>query len=328
MSYEIISMNTFLPTKNAIEQVQNFYEYTQKSKSNNSRRTYKFGWDKFINWCNEHKYDLENLQHPIQMLVGMFISSMAKDRKLKPTSINCYLAAIKHYLWETKKIELDHPEIRRAMKGIRHDMRDIRKIKKEAILVKDLQEILQPIQGSCKLIDIRDKALLLLGFSGAFRRSELAGIHLEHIKFDRDGITILLPWSKTDQAGQGQTVQIPYGRHQDTCPVTALKSWLNVAKIEQGAVFRSINKHGTIQPNQMSDKAVALIIKKRANSLFNEKDVAGHSLRRGLVTSALEAKVSDTIVMRQTRHTSVNMLKEYYQDLKDYQNNALRSLNL
>lgn len=327
MSNQIVQVNNNVPGNLKREHVQNFYEYTQKDKSDSSRRTYQFGWDRFNAWLDENGYSLGNSSNDIAFRVGMFLTDIAKKRQLKPTSINTYLAAIKHHLWETQKIELDHPEIRRAMKGIRNDMRDIRKDKKEAILVNDLHEILKPLQGSERPIDVRDKALLLLGFSGAFRRSELAGIHFEHIQFDREGISVLLPWSKTDQAGHGQVVQIPYGRNDNTCPILALKTWLYTAKIESGAVFRSITKHGVIQ-GQMTDKAVSLIVKKRAAGLFNEKNIAGHSLRRGLVTSALEAKVSDTVVMRQTRHTSVNMLKEYYQDLKDYQNNALRSLNL
>lgn len=328
MSQDIIQVKDYVPCQINREHVQNFYEYTQKSKSNSSRRTYQFGWNKFNTWLDDNGYTLGNAHKDIAMLVGMFLSDLAKKRELKPTSINTYLAAIKHHLWETQQIELDHPEIRRAMKGIRHDMRDIRKDKKEAILVNDLHAILDPLQGSNKLIDIRDKALLLLGFSGAFRRSELAGIYREHIQFDREGISILLPWSKTDQAGNGQVVQIPYGRNEHTCPIRALTAWLSATGINEGAVFRAITKHSVLQPKQITDKAIALIIKKRAGGLFDEKNIAGHSLRRGLVTSALEARVSDTVVMRQTRHTSVNMLKEYYQDLKDYQNNALRSLNL
>jgi integrase len=108
----------------------------------------------------------------------------------------------------------------------------------------------------------------------------------------------------------------------------ALNAWLAAAQVNADAVFRVITTHGVIQSSQMTDKAVALIGKKRARGIFNERNIAGHSLRRGLVPSALEAKVAYTIVMRQTRHTSVNMLKEYYQDLRDYQNNAIRSLNI
>jgi integrase len=328
MTHQIIQVNNNVSGSINHEHVQTFYEYTQKSKSNSSRRTYQFGWNRFTTWLSENGYSLSNSANDIALQVGMFLSALAKQRQLKPTSINTYLAAIKHHIWEMRQIELDHPEIRRAMKGIRYDMRDIRKDKKEAILVGDLHEILKPMQGSSKLIDIRDKAILLLGFSGAFRRSELAGIHLEHIQFDRDGITILLPWSKTDQSGQGQRIQIPHGKNEHTSPIIALNTWLAAAGIKSGAIFRPITKHGVIQPTQMTDRAIALIVKKRARGLFNERNVAGHSLRRGLVTSALEAKVPDTVVMRQTRHTSVNMLKEYYQDLKDYQNNALRSLNI
>jgi integrase len=327
MTSQIIITESSLTNPIAQDQVRDFYEYTQKDKSKSSRRTYAFGWSRFTEWCNDHGYSLGNPKE-VPLFVGMFLSAMAKEKKLKLASLNTYLAAIKHHLWEIMKIELDHPEIKRAMKGIRNEMRSVPKNKKKAILVEDLREILKPMEGSDKLIDIRDRALLLLGFAGGFRRSELAAIRLEHISFDRGGISVLLPWSKTDQGGQGQIVQIPFGRHEETCPVTALNRWLERGNITEGAVFRSVNRHGSIGANQITEKAVALIVKKRGGGLFNESEIAGHSLRRGLVTSALEAKAPETLVMKQTRHKSVNMLKEYYQDVRDYRNNAINSLNL
>lgn len=327
MASQIITTESSLSNPIAQDQVRDFYEYTQKDKAESSRRTYAFGWAKFSEWCKSHGYTLNNAKE-VPLFVGMFLSSMAKERKLKLASLNTYLAAIKHHLWESMKIELDHPEIKRAMKGIRNEMRSVPKNKKKAILVEDLREILKPILDSNKLIDIRDRALLLLGFAGGFRRSELAAIRLEHISFDRGGISVLLPWSKTDQGGQGQVVQIPFGRHEETCPVTALNRWLEKANITEGAIFRPVNRHGFIGANQITEKAIALIVKKRGGGLFNESEIAGHSLRRGLVTSALEAKAPETLVMKQTRHKSVNMLKEYYQDVKDYRNNAINSLNL
>lgn len=202
------------------------------------------------------------------------------------------------------------------------------KNKKKAILVEDLREILKLIEKSDKLIDIRDRSLLLLGFAGAFRRSELATICLEHISFDRGGISILLPWSKTDQCGHGQVVQIPFGRHEETCPVFALNKWIEESHLTEGALFRPINRHGSVGDNQITEKAIALIVKKRGRGLFEEGEIAGHSLRRGLVTSALEAKAPETLVMKQTRHKSMNMLREYYQDVRDYRNNAINSIGL
>lgn len=324
---QIILSESSLANSLAQEQVRDFYEYTQKDKSESSRRTYAFGWAKFNDWCKGHGYSLQS-QKEIPLLVGMFLSSMAKEGRLKLASLTTYLAAIKHYLWELMRVELDHPEIKRAMKGIRNEMRGIPKNKKKAILVEDLREILKPLSGSDKLIDIRDRAILLVGFSGAFRRSELAGIRLDHISFDREGISICLPWSKTDQAGHGQVVQIPYGRHEETCPVLALQKWLESSSIGEGAVFRSINRYGAIWANQITEKAIALIVKKRVAGIFDEREIAGHSLRRGLVTSALEAKVPDTLVMKQTRHKSVNMLREYYQDVRNYRSNAIHSIGL
>ncbi len=327
MENEVIKIERGVDNPISSEHVRDFYEYTQKDKSASSRRTYAFGWAKFNEWCNENGYSLTN-EKQIPLFVGSFVSHMAKESKLKYASLTTYLAAIKHYLWETRKIELDHPEIKRAMRGIRNEMRGIPKNKKKGIMLNDLREILKPLQSSKRLIDIRDCALLLIGFTGAFRRSELAGICFEHITFDREGISILLPFSKTDQSGKGQIVQIPRSRYEANCPVVALKTWIDAAQIGERAIFRSVNKHGVVSHSKLSEKAVALIVKKRGCGLFDQKDIAGHSLRRGFVTSALEAKAPETLVMRQTRHKSVNMLKEYYQDVRDYQNNVVNILNI
>ncbi len=326
MLSDVTNRGESLPSDNFKEQLENFYEYTLKSKSDSSRRTYSFAWTKFLSWCNENGYSIG--VQPTELLVGLFLTQMAKDRTLKPSSINTYLAGIKHFLLEKHQIELDHPEIRKAMKGIRVDMRDIKKTKKSALLVDHLKAIIEPMQDSSDISDIRDKALILIGFCGAFRRSELVGIKVEHIEFDLEGITITIPWSKTDQEGKGQQIQISTGKYPTTCPVTALKNWLEVSEIDSGPVFRAIDRHGNIKSKKMSDKAVSLILKIRASGLFNENTISGHSLRRGLVTSAIQSEVAETIIMRQTRHKSTNTLKEYYDEQKDYRNNVTSKLDL
>ena len=324
MEIEIISAGESHPQSIKHQKSRKFYELTQKDKSASSRRTYRYGWEYFQNWCLQHEHNIDK-ESP-SLLVGYFLADIEEKRSLSPRSVTTYLAAIRCYLLEKRGYVLDHPSIRRAMKGLRNSMRDVRKVKKSAILVEDLQKMLEPLNLSDKTVDIRDKAILLVGFKGALRRSELSRIEVEHIRFDNEGMTILLPHSKTDQEGSGQYVQIPYSR-PDSCAVLALRAWLERGGIKSGPVFRAINKHGSIQSKAMTDKSVALIIKKLSKGHFDLGSVAGHSLRRGFVTSTLEAGADSLLVMRQTRHKSVNMLLEYRQDIRDYKNNALRSLN-
>lgn len=178
------------------------------------------------------------------------------------------------------------------------------------------------VQNVDSLKGIRDKALLLIGFAGAFRRSELVSLRVEDITFVEQGITIYLARSKTDQEGEGRTVAIPFARG-NICPVLALKSWLEGAAITSGAIFRGINRHGKISGKQLSTEAVALIIKNNIQRIgLDAKTFSGHSLRSGLVTSAAQAGVSNWIIKAQTGHRSDAMLNRYVRDARIFIDNA------
>ena len=140
-----------------------------------------------------------------------------------------------------------------------------------------------------RLLDLRDRALLLVGSAGAFRRSELVGLNVEDLEFVRDGVVVHLRRSKTGQEGQGRRVGIPRGQKAETCPVRALHAYLVRAGIEVGTIFRSMTRHGTVG-GCLSDRAVALIVKDRAKAVgLDPERLAGHSLRAGLATSAAAA---------------------------------------
>ena len=310
------------------DHAQAFHDYTKKSLASESRRAYSFGWRKFEAWMKEHGYVLQNDANQIAYLVGAFLCNMAKTGALRYKSLVSYHAAIKRYIKDIFHIELDHPEIRNAMRGIRNDLRQA-PVKKEAVKAGHVSTMVNRLNKSERLIDLRDRALLLLGFSGAFRRSELVGINVEHISFDEEGISIFIPFSKTDQAGEGQHVEIPKRFNVVNCPIEALESWLKISGIKEGAVFRGINRHSVISIQRLSGKAVAEIVKKRASGLFlDTSHVSGHSLRRGFVMSSLEADVHLVSIMNQTRHTSINTLKEYASEKKNYRTNALNSISL
>lgn len=159
--------------------------------------------------------------------------------------------------------------------------------------------------------DRRDKALLLLGFAGAFRRSEVIGLDVADIEHVRQGIVVTLRRSKTDQIGAGYKLGIPFGRSR-WCPVRHLADWLDHAKIEAGPIFRGINRHGHVADQRLSGEAVSIIVKERAKAAgFDPDAYSGHSLRAGLATSAVLAGVSTLSIRRTTRHASDAMLARY-----------------
>jgi len=164
--------------------------------------------------------------------------------------------------------------------------------KKTALVIEDIQAMVNTLERS--LMDIRDRALILIGFAGAFRRSELVAVEVEDLEFNHDGLTIMLKYSKTDQEGQGYKIGIPYGSHPDTCPVRSLQDWLQAAKITMGPLFRRINRYGQVGTIALSDQSVALIVKKLVNAAgLDAKKYSGHSLRSGLITTAANRGVDE-----------------------------------
>jgi integrase len=165
------------------------------------------------------------------------------------------------------------------------------------------------------LISARDRALILLGFAGAFRRSELVGLDAEDCTFGRDGLTITLRRSKTDQDSAGRKIGIPYGANPETCPVRVVQSWIEQAGITTGPLFQSINRHGRIQPGRLSGIDVARVVKKLAERAgLDPAKFAGHSLRAGHATSAAIAGASERSIMNQAGHRSVQMVRRYIRD--------------
>jgi integrase len=164
-------------------------------------------------------------------------------------------------------------------------------------------------------VGLRDRALLLLGFAGAFRRSELVSLDVADLEFTWAGLIVTLRKSKTDQEGRSRRLGIPYGSSEQTCPVRSLQAWLESARITDGPVFRSMDRFHRVQPGRLSDKAVALVVKRRAKSVgLDPSRYAGHSLRAGLATSAAAAGASERVIMSQTGHRSADMVRRYIRE--------------
>ena len=175
----------------------------------------------------------------------------------------------------------------------------------------------------------RDRALLLLGFAGAMRRSELVGLDVADITEGTDGLIVRLRRSKTDQEGAGRTVGIPFGSNLATCPVRAWRAWLELSSITEGAAFRPVDRHGRIAVTRLSGQAVALVLKRHASRAGLDRDeVAGHSLRAGLATSAAAAGVPERVIAEQTGHKGTAMLRRYIREGTLFRENAASAVGL
>jgi len=180
-----------------------------------------------------------------------------------------------------------------------------------------------------ELIGVRDRALILLGFAGAFRRAEVVGLGLDDCVFSKDGLTVTLRRSKTDQNGEGRKIGVPYGSNPETCPVRSVQFWLEQAALTNGPLFRSINRHGRVQARRLSSADVARIVKKLAERAgLDAASYAGHSLRAGHATTAAIAGASERSIMNQTGHRSVQMVRRYIRDGSLFRENSGGKLGL
>ncbi len=315
------------------QQFNDFFEYVQKSKSPNSIRVYRFAWTRFTTWCQEHNYDpiippQEGYQFYHELLIGLFICSMAKAKLLKPASLSTYIAGLRHFYFE-KGINVDtrHREIRKAMSGIKRE-HGIQQTRKLPLTTENIRLLIDSIGPFVKPIEVRDRAMILIGFSGAFRRSELVGIDVEHLYFEQNGVSVFLPKSKTDQEGAGRHVDIPFSSNEEYCPVRNLKLWLHCAQIKKGAVFLQVAKSGTIIRKRLGGRSVALMLKKRCRPFGFADNIAGHSLRAGHVTSSIQRGTPETWIMRQTGHTNIDTLRKYERMHREFEANSAAKIGL
>jgi site-specific recombinase XerD len=187
------------------------------------------------------------------------------------------------------------------------------------LLKRDLLAILPLMHGTK---GIRDRALLLLGFAAALRRSELVALDVQDLSFVSEGVVVRLRRSKTDQEGGGRKIAVPYGR-TSACPVRAVQHWLGHAHIADNAIFRSVSKSGNVAHDRLTAQSVALVLKTYARAAgLKASDISGHSLRSGLVTSAAQAGVAVHKIQQQTGHRSSEMLNRYLRDANLFENNA------
>ncbi|HEY4359527.1 MAG TPA: site-specific integrase [Bryobacteraceae bacterium] len=218
--------------------------------------------------------------------------------------------------------------VRNTLKGIRRSL-GTAPTQKTAALTEDIRAMVEGAGAGPGPIGLRDRALVLLGFAGAFRRSELVGLDIEDCSFGSDGLTVTLRRSKTDQDGVGRKVGIPYGSNPESCPVRVLQAWITQAGLVAGPLFRAITRHGVLRERRMAGLAVARIVKKLAlRAGLDPAKYAGHSLRAGHATSAAIAGASERSIMNQTGHRSVQMVRRYIRDGSLFRENSAGKLGL
>jgi integrase len=179
------------------------------------------------------------------------------------------------------------------------------------------------------LLGLRDRALILIGFAGAFRRSELCAMAISDLSFSDSGLVINVPRSKADQEQAGEKVAIPFGEHDDTCPIKALRKWLSKAKVTEGFVFRGVDRHGKISSAGLHRDSIAAIFKTAAaRAGMNATNIAGHSVRAGMATQAALNGSSERAIARTTRHRSRRVLRRYIRPGEMFRENASASLGL
>jgi site-specific recombinase XerD len=303
----------------SLEQVR---EYIRVSKSENTLRGYRTDWREFCGWCESQA------TAPLPAspeTVAAYIAECAG--RLKVGSIQRRINAIAE---AHKAIGLESPThhamVTNTMKGIRRT-KGTAPAQKAPALTDDIRAMVDAAGDG--MIGARDRALVLAGFAGAFRRSELVALDVEDCAFGKDGLTITLRRSKTDQDGAGRKIGIPYGANPETCPVRVLQSWMDQAGITSGPLLRSISRHVRVQPGRLSGVDVARVVKKLAERAgLDAAKYAAHSLRAGHATSAAIAGASERSIMNQTGHRSVQMVRRYIRDGSLFRKNSAGKLGL
>jgi integrase len=254
----------------------------------------------------------------------MFITHLASSGR-KVATINRALVSIS----QAHKMG-GHPsptsavQILETLKGIRRNL-GTRQRQKAALETANLRVMVAELGDN--LLGLRDRALLLVGFAGALRRSELIGLNLDNIEFTADGLVITIERSKTDQEGHGRRIGLPHGGSPLTCPVRTLSAWLTAANITDGPVFRGVGRWDRVGSRRLNDRGVARILKKHVSMIgLDPSHYAGHSLRSGFATSAARAGKSERAIMSQTGHNSVAMVRRYIHQGSLFADNAAAGL--
>ena len=299
----------------------------KNSKANNTVRAYKSDFKDFSLFCSQNGFKSLPADPKVVSLYLTHLSS--KDIKLSTLKRRLVSIGIIHAL-KGQYLDTKHPIIVENIMGIRRRKGSLQKGKKP-LLINNLKLLINVIDefNNEDLKKFRDRSILLIGFSGGFRRSEIVSLDYDDLNFVEEGLKINLKKTKTDQFGEGSLKGLPYFDNSQYCPVISIKKWIEISNIDSGPLFRRISKSKKLSKNRLSDQSVALLIKKYLKLAgIDNRNYSGHSLRSGFATSAAEAGAEERSIMAMTGHKSTEMVRRYIKEANLFKNNALNKLKL
>ena len=299
----------------------------QSSKSINTVRAYKSDFNDFSFFCAKNGFKSLPTEPKIVSLYLTYLSTKA----VKMSTLKRRLVSI-GVIHRLRGLYLDtkHPSIIENIMGIKRRKGSNQKGKKP-LLINSLKMIINAIDNQDKLEikKLRDRSIILIGFSGGFRRNEIVSLDYDDLDFVTDGLKINLRRSKTDQFGEGLVKGLPYFDNSLYCPVITLQKWIKISKINSGPLFRRFTKGSNLSENRLTDQTVALLIKEYLKLAgIDNKNYSGHSLRSGFATSAAESGADERNIMAMTGHKSTEMVRRYIKEANIFKNNALNKIKI
>ena len=299
----------------------------KNSKANNTIRAYKSDFNDFGLFCAQNGFKSLPSEPKIVSLYLTHLSS--KNVKMSTLKRRLVSIGVIHKL-KGHYLDTKHPSIIENIMGIKRRKGSIQKGKKP-LLINNLKLLINVIDeyANEKIKKLRDRSIILIGFSGGFRRNEIVSLDYDDLDFVTEGVKINLKRSKTDQFGEGSVKGLPYFDNSQYCPVITLKKWIEASNIDSGPLFRRFTKGSKLTESRLTDQTVALLIKKYLKlEGLDSKNYSGHSLRSGFATSAAESGAEERSIMAMTGHKSTEMVRRYIKEANLFKNNALNKIKI
>ena len=288
-------------------------EYQDAADAPSTLRAYAGDLANYKAWCERHEF----MPMPATPeIVGAYLAAAGEGYAM-PTLRRRVAAIARACGVAGQPLDTKHPAIRETLRGIgrKHGTPARRSA---ALTTTEIKKLCRAC--GLDLSGLRDKALFLIGFAGAMRRSELVGLDIGHVTWTASGLKLLIERSKTDASGEGAEIAIPRGGTEETCPVRSLKIWLETAEIKAGPLFRKVNRGGKVEAARLTPDGVRQILLKRANQAGIKgtlaEPISPHGMRAGFVTTAYRNGVPDEEIMGHTRHRSLTTMRSYVRRAK------------
>ena len=299
----------------------------KSSKAKNTIRAYKSDFNDFGLFCAQNGFKSLPSEPRI---ISLYLTQLStKDVKISTIKRRLVSIGVIHRL-KGHYLDTKHPLIVENIMGIKRRKGSIQNGKKP-LLINNLKRLINVIDQQKKeqIKIFRDRTIILIGFSGGFRRNEIVSLDYDDLDFVEEGLKINVKRSKTDQFGEGSIKGLPYFDNSQYCPVLSIKKWIEISKINSGALFRRFTKGSNLSEKRLTDQTVALLIKEYLDLAgINSKNYSGHSLRSGFATTAAEAGAEERTIMAMTGHKSTEMVRRYIKDANIFKNNALNKIKI